>query len=90
MVMPVAYNYEYPKKLRTGFIGCGGHAFRNVYPTFQYAPVNLVAVCDLNPAKAQVCAKVFGADRYYSNHAEMLQREEFGRIGSRIYRSECI
>ena len=48
--MPVAYNYEYPKKLRTGFIGCGGHAFRNVYPTFQYAPVNLVAVCDLNPA----------------------------------------
>jgi predicted dehydrogenase len=80
MVMPVAYNYEYPKKLRTGFIGCGGHAFRNVYPTFQYAPVNLVAVCDLNPAKAQVCAKVFGADRYYSNHAEMLQREELDLV----------
>ena len=61
-------------------IGCGGHAFRNVYPTFQYAPVNLVAVCDLNSAKAQVCAKVFGADRYYSNHAEMLQREELDLV----------
>ena len=24
MVMPVAHNYEYPKKLRSGFIGCGG------------------------------------------------------------------
>jgi predicted dehydrogenase len=75
-VMPVTYNYEYPKRLRTGFIGCGGHAYRNIYPTFQYAPVNLVAVCDLDPARAAACAKVFGAERNYSDHIEMLEREE--------------
>ena len=74
--MPVAYNYEYPKRLRTGFIGCGGHAYRNIYPTFQYAPVNLVAVCDLDPARAATCVKVFGAERHYSNYMEMLEREE--------------
>jgi len=74
--MPATYNYEYSKKLRTGFIGCGGHAYRNIYPTFQYAPVNLVAVCDLDPVRAADCAKIFGAERHYSNHSEMLAREE--------------
>jgi predicted dehydrogenase len=74
--MLVTYNYEYPKRLRTGFIGCGGHAYRNVYPTFQYAPVNLIAVCDLDPVRAATFAKVFGAERHYSDHMEMLAREE--------------
>jgi predicted dehydrogenase len=61
--------------LRTGFIGCGGHAYRNIYPTFQYAPVNLVAVCDLDAERAATYAKIFGAERHYSNHLEMLERE---------------
>ena len=74
--MRVTYNYEYPKRLRTGFIGCGGHAYRNIYPTFQYAPVNLVAVCDLDQERAATYAKLFGAERYYSNHLEMLEHEE--------------
>jgi predicted dehydrogenase len=74
--MAVTYNYEYPKQLRTGFIGCGGHAYRNIYPTFQYAPVKLVAVCDLDPVRAATCAKVFGAERHYSDHLEMLKRED--------------
>ena len=65
--MLVTYNHEYPKQLRTGVIGCGGHAHRNVYPTFQYAPVNLVAVCDLDPVRSATCAKVFGAERHHSD-----------------------
>jgi predicted dehydrogenase len=75
MPTAITYNYEYPKRLRTGFIGCGGHAFRNIYPTFQYAPVNLVAVCDLDPVRAATCAKVFGAERHYSHHMQMLEQE---------------
>jgi predicted dehydrogenase len=74
--MRVTYNYEYPKRLRTGFIGCGGHAYRNIYPTFQYAPVNLAAVCDLDKERAATYAKLFGAERHYSNHLEMLEHEE--------------
>jgi predicted dehydrogenase len=75
MTTGITYNYEYPQRLRTGFIGCGGHAYRNIYPTFQYAPVDLVAVCDLDPARAATCARVFGAQRHYSDHREMLERE---------------
>lgn len=74
--MRVTYNYQYPKRLRTGFIGCGGHAYRNIYPTFQYAPVDLVAVCDLDQGRAVTYAKLFGAERHYSNHGEMLEQEE--------------
>src|SRR3989338_4811124 len=32
----------YPVKI--GFIGCGSHAFRNIYPCLQFLPVDLNAV----------------------------------------------
>jgi hypothetical protein len=44
----VKYNFEYERKLKACFIGVGGHSFRNVYPMFQFTPVNLVAICDVN------------------------------------------
>ncbi len=72
----ITYNNEYAKKLRTAFIGCGGHAVRNVYPAFQYAPVDLVAVCDLDLARAETCARQFGATRSYASHLQMLDKEK--------------
>jgi hypothetical protein len=72
----ITYNHEYQRKLKTTFIGCGGHAQRNIYPTFQYAPVDLVAVCDLDLNRAQGCARQFGARSFYSDHMEMLAREK--------------
>jgi len=72
----VVYSHEYPKRLKTAFIGCGGHAFRNVYPTFQYAPVDLAAVCDLDPKRAANCAKSFGAESVYTDHHQMLAKEK--------------
>ena len=72
----ITYNHEYQRKLKTTFIGCGGHAQRNIYPTFQYAPVDLVAVCDLDLNRAQGCARQFGARSFYSDHMEMLAWEK--------------
>lgn len=71
----ITYNREYQRKLKTTFIGCGGHAQRNIYPTFQYAPVDLVAVCDLDLRRAEACARQFGAQRAYHDYHEMLQKE---------------
>ena len=67
-------------RIRAGFIGCGSHAFRNVYPTFQFAGVNLVATCDLNAEKAAAFAQQFGAERSYSDHREMLEKEELDAV----------
>ncbi|HYH11106.1 MAG TPA: Gfo/Idh/MocA family oxidoreductase, partial [Thermomicrobiales bacterium] len=72
----VRYNFEYDRKVRVAFIGAGGHSFRNVYPTFQYAPVDLVAVCDLDGERAAAFARQFGATASYTDHREMLAREQ--------------
>ncbi len=74
------YNFEYEKRVKVGFIGCGGHSWRNIYPTFQYAPIDLIAVCDLRIERAQVYARQFGALRAYANHREMLENEELDAV----------
>jgi predicted dehydrogenase len=71
----VKYNYEYEEKLKICFIGAGGHSYRNVYPTFQYAPVDLAAICDRNKDRAEAYARQFGARRAYTDHREMLEKE---------------
>lgn len=76
MSATVKHQFEYEQRIRCAFIGAGGHSYRNVYPTFQYAPVDLLAVCDLNAERAAAFARIFGARRHYSDHREMLAREE--------------
>lgn len=68
------------KEIRAGFIGCGSHSFRNIYPTFQFAPVNLVAVCDLSIEKAQAFASKFGAENSYSDYHQMLEEEDLDAV----------
>ena len=67
-------------RIRAGFIGCGSHAFRNVYPALQFAPVELVATCDLNAEKAAAFARQFGALRSYGDYRDMLQKEELDAV----------
>ncbi len=70
---------EYPQ-IKAGFIGCGSHAFRNVYPALQFANVKLVATCDIVKEKADLFAKQFGAERSYDNHLELLDKEELDAV----------
>ncbi|HRR81319.1 MAG TPA: Gfo/Idh/MocA family oxidoreductase [Planctomycetota bacterium] len=67
-------------EIRAGFIGCGSHAFRNIYPTFQFAPVSLVATCDLDLARAKAFAAKFGAQAAYADYRAMLAREELDAV----------
>lgn len=76
----VRYNFEYPRRIRVGYIGCGGHSWRNVLPTFQYAPVDLLAVCDRTAEKAAAYARQFGALRTYTSHREMLEQEDLEAV----------
>ncbi len=58
--------------LRVGFIGCGRHATKILYPSLHLARIKLVAVCDLDEAKARRNARWFGAERIYTDHRRML------------------
>lgn len=72
----IRYNFEFERRLRACFIGAGGHAYRNVYPALRYAPIDLTAVCDLDQVRAGKFAKLFGAERAYASHHEMLEKEK--------------
>lgn len=66
--------------IRVGFIGCGGHAFRWIYPALQFAPVELIAVCDRRAERAAEFSRRFGAERWYADHREMLEREDMHAV----------
>ncbi len=75
VVREVRYNFEYERRLRACFIGAGGHSYRNIYPAFRYAPVDLVAIADHSEARARDYAHLFGAERAYADYREMLAKE---------------
>ena len=68
------------RRVRTGFIGCGSHAFRNIYPTFQFAPVDLVATCDLDLDKARAFAAQFGATGACDDYHAMIARDDLDAV----------
>lgn len=71
---------------RIGFVGCGGHATGSLYPTFRLGVTRrtslgeqvgeLVACCDLDEEKARANARTFGFERWYTDHRQMLDRED--------------
>jgi len=64
------------RKARIGFVGAGSHSTRMLYPSLMEAPsAQLVAVCDLRADRAQDAAKRYGADRWYTDVAAMLDAE---------------
>jgi len=44
------------------------------------APIELCAVCDLVPEKAQEVGRWFGAQRTYTDHREMMEREQLDAV----------
>ena len=72
----VVYQFEYEQRIPCAFIGAGWHSYRNIYPAFQYAPIDLRAVCDLDVTRAANYARIFGASAHYSDHWTMLNREK--------------
>jgi predicted dehydrogenase len=73
-------NYEYEKKLRVGLIGAGDHAYRNILPCLQYAPIELVALAENQPERGLAVARQFGAKHFYPNHKAMLARETMDAV----------
>lgn len=76
----VSFAHEYPKLLRIGFAGCGGQAYRNLFPSLAYAPIRLVATCDVVLDRAKSYARQFGAERFYERFDEMLEKEDLDAI----------
>jgi len=59
-------------KLKVGFIGCGRHATKVLYPSLRYAPISLEAICDLDERLVKRNAAWFGARKSYTDYQQML------------------
>lgn len=60
-------------QIRVGFIGCGAHSTMNLYPCFQYAPLELVSVCDLDEERRLRAKTLFGAEAAFGSIDELLK-----------------
>jgi myo-inositol 2-dehydrogenase / D-chiro-inositol 1-dehydrogenase len=71
---------QHVEPLRVGFIGAGSFSTWAIYPALHLAPIDLRAVCDLDPAKAESAARRFGAPRWYADHLEMWAKEDLEAV----------
>ena len=74
--------------MRGALIGCGFFAQNhlNAWRDMRADGVDLVAVCDLDPAKAKAAAETFGVPRYYTDPAQLFASEklDFVDIATRM------
>jgi len=66
--------------VKIGFIGAGGLSSRRIYPCLKYAPISLEAVCDLDQAKAEKNARLFGGKRVYTDHRKMFDELDLDAV----------
>ena len=67
--------------IKLGFVGCGGHATGQLYPTIHTIPeIDLTAVCDLKEELAKRNARDFGAGKWYTDLDKMLSEEKLDGV----------
>lgn len=76
----LTYRHEFDRRLRVAMVGCGGQAFRNILPAFNFAPVDLVATCDVDAARARSYARQFGAERFHTDLGRLLELEDLDAV----------
>src|SRR5437016_12973369 len=64
--------HESGRQLKIAVVGCGNHAFRSLFPCFDYLPVELVATCDLDLERARAYAARFGGRAAFGSLGEVL------------------
>jgi len=63
-------------KLKVAAVGCGGIGYRHQQGYLQHPGAELVAVCDIDTAKARARAEALGIAKWYPSIQEMLANEE--------------
>lgn len=69
-------------RIRLGLIGCGFFAQNHLHSWQDLKPegVDIVAVCDTDPARAKAAAETFGVPHWYTDAGEMFAKEQLGLV----------
>lgn len=69
------------KKLRIGVVGCGGIFYGVHRPSYlRMDDVEIVALCDIIPERAERCVKDFPGAEVYTDFNELLKREDIDAV----------
>src|SRR5262249_51266699 len=60
------------RKLKSVLIGCGNIARVHLNALCELENVQVAAVCDISPAKAEATAERFAIEKWYTSYSEML------------------
>ncbi|MBM4044396.1 MAG: Gfo/Idh/MocA family oxidoreductase [Planctomycetes bacterium] len=72
---------EEKKQIRLGFIGCGGHSSATLQPNaHMVAEIQMVAMCDLDAAKAKRAAERWGVNAWYTDLNVMLKEQQLDAV----------
>ncbi len=69
-----------PSTLPGGLIGCGSFAINHLHAWRDIAGVEIVAICDRDPARLAALGSQFGIARQYTDAAAMLAAEALGFV----------
>lgn len=61
-------------KIKVAVIGCGVICHNHLIPLSNMPNIEIAAVCDIKPQKAEAVAKEFGC-KYYTDYEEMIEKE---------------
>lgn len=67
------------EKLKVAVIGCGNISVMHLDSIVSFDDVELVAVCDVKPERAEAASKKYGG-KVYTNHIEMLENENLDAV----------
>ena len=69
------------RKVKVGVVGCGVVATAYYLPYLMKMPaVELVAVCDIDPARTSACVRLFGAREQYQDYYEMIRTADIEAV----------
>ena len=70
------------ERIALGLIGCGFFAQNHLHSWQDLKPegVDIVAVCDTDPARAKAAAEKFGVPHWYTDAREMFAKEKLGLV----------
>jgi predicted dehydrogenase len=66
--------------VRLGFIGAGAMASFAIYPALHFAPILLMAACDLDESRGRAMANKFCGGRFYLDYRQMWKEQELEAV----------
>ncbi|MBT5902917.1 MAG: Gfo/Idh/MocA family oxidoreductase [Opitutaceae bacterium] len=80
-VLPAGYSMPHPsRKIRHACIGLGGMGFLDFSAIAAHADVEIVAICDIDTARAKKVQELVPQAKFYQDWRELLEQEEIDSV----------